>query len=140
MRTSTLLSSVVLLLIAAIALACGSSSMSGSRAATALTITPATAEGMDFPGGVPFSATASYSAPPSPVKGVRAVWGACYQNNPTSDISVSTSGMAHCGPGASGTYTVWAYVIANNRGCPEWVNSCGGGGCQVTGTAQLTCP
>ena len=140
MRTSALLSSVALLLIAAIALACGSSNSSTSRAATALTITPATADAVNYPNGVPFTAVATYSTPPSPVKGVQATWGACYQNDPTNDISVSTTGLAHCGPGASGVYTVWAYVIANDRGCPEWVNSCGGGGCQVTGTAQLTCP
>jgi len=134
------LSFFLLIAAAVITLACGTSRLQGALVQS-LVISPASADAQNYPNGqVQFTATAYYETPPSPVKNVQATWGACYQNDPTSDISVSTNGLAHCGPGASGVYTVWAYVIANDRGCPEWVNSCGGGGCQVTGTAQLTCP
>ena len=127
-----------LLLIAVITLACGSSA---PRVTQSLSITPLTADANDFPNGqVPYTATAYYSRQPSPVKGVQATWGACFQNTPTSNVTVSANGMAQCVAGASGTYTVWAFVLTDDRGCPNLVNACGGGGCQVTGTAALTCP
>jgi hypothetical protein len=69
-----------------------------------------------------------------------ATWGACYQDSPTSGVFVSTNGLAQCAAGSVGTYTVWAYAPSGQTACPNIVNACGGGGCQVVGTAQLTCP
>jgi len=130
----------LLIVVAAITLACGSSS-SMTRGAQSLTVAPATADASQYPNGqVPFLATAYYNSPPSPVQGVSATWGACYQNVPTTDVVVNSSGVARCAAAASGTYTVWAYVVNGDQACPAFETACGGGGCQVTGTAQLTCP
>lgn len=129
----------LLILAAFVVLACGSNPT--NRAAQSLAITPATADAQDYPNGqVPFTAIGYYNSPPSPVTGVPATWGACYQNGTTTGVSVSTSGLAKCASGSSGTYTVWAYVMSSDQACPLWVDACGGGGCHVTGTAQLTCP
>src|SRR5579862_1080818 len=128
----------VLLLIGAIALACGSST---PRLAQSLTVTPATADASSYPNGqVPFTATAYYTTKPSPVSPVTATWGACLQSAATKDVTVSANGVAHCAAGAAGSYTVWAYVMSGAQVCPLYLTECGGDGCQVTGTAQITCP
>lgn len=139
---------------AAITLACGSSmshvAPNCSTAATStnttgilqsVTLCPATADARNFPDGeVQFVATGYYSAPPSPVTPLTATWGACYQDSPASEVWVSAKGLAQCAAGSSGTYTIWAFAPSGQTVCPAWVNACGGGGCQVTGTAELTCP
>jgi hypothetical protein len=107
-----------------------------------VTLCPAAADAQNFPDGeVQFIATGYYSTLPSPVTPLTATWGACDQNGPTSEVSVSSNGVAHCATGSAGTYRVWAFAPSGSTGpCPALVNACGGGGCQVTGTAQLTCP
>ena len=134
--TVPLLSLSSLVLLAAIAVACGASSPQ-NHTLESITVNPATADANGNP--VQFSATGIYDAAPIRVTPQPATWGACYQGVATTDVSVSSSGLAQCASGASGTYTVFAYDIVE-RGCPQWVNGCGGGGCNVTGTAQLTCP
>jgi len=132
------------LLAIAIVLACGSPAMPANTTGIleSVTISPATADAQNYPLGlVPFVATGYYSTPPSPVTPLTATWGTCYQGNPTSGVSVSKSGVAECAAGSVGTYTVWAFAPnGSTLPCPLIVNACGGGGCQVTGTAQLTCP
>jgi hypothetical protein len=130
----------LLILAAAITLSCGTSST--TRSIQSVTISPASADAQNYPDGqVPFTATGYYTTIPSPVTPQTATWGACYQNAATTAVAVSGSGVAQCVAGASGTYTIWAFVIQQGlRACPTFVTACGGGGCQVTGTAQLTCP
>jgi hypothetical protein len=129
----------LLLLAAVITLSCGTSS-SSTRSIQSVSISPATATAQ--PGEqVQFTATGIFDAPPSPVTPVTATWGSCYQNAPTTAVTVSSNGIAQCASGASGTYTVWADVVQQGqRACPAYATACGGAGCVVTGTAQLTCP
>jgi hypothetical protein len=124
----------------AITLACGSS----PRILQSVSLSPPTADAQGNP--VQFTATGYFNKQPSPVKPMTANWGACYQNQQTTAVSVSADGLAQCAPGAAGTYTVWAWAERGGDSCGSAptaipVNPCGGAGeCQVTGTAQLTCP
>jgi len=131
----------VLVLLAAIALGCGNPSSdppSMGRSIESITISPATADAENYPGGqVQFTATGYYNSPPSPVTPLSATWGVCYQNAPTSEASVTSNGLAQCAAGSVGTYTVFAYDFPNPT-CLA-ITACGGG-CAVTGTAKLTCP
>lgn len=125
----------LLVVTAAITLACGSSPTPTMHTLQSVAVAPAIADAKDFPGGaVTFTATGYYTSRPSPVEPLNAAWGACYQNAPTTDISIS-NGVAHCTAGASGNYSVFASVATT---CTV-ITACGGG-CQVSGYAQLTCP
>ena len=133
--------SVLLLAVLAIAitLACGSS----PRILQSATLSPPTADAQSSP--VQFTATGYFNQQPSPVKLLTANWGACDQNQRTTAVSVSPDGLARCAAGAVGTYTVWAVAERGGDSCGPAgtvpANPCGGAGeCQVTGTAQLTCP
>lgn len=130
---------LLLVLAAAMTVACGSST---SRTLQSVTITPAIADAQNYPGGmVQFTATGTYAAPPSPVTPLAATWGECDQTgNGTSEVSVSTSGLAQCASGAVGTYKVWAFDFNATGPTCNVANACGGGCGRVTGTAQLTCP
>jgi len=133
--------SVLLLAVLALAitLACGSS----PRILQSVALSPPTADAQSSP--IQFTATGYFNEHPSPVKLLTANWGACYQNQRTTAVSVSPDGLAQCAAGAVGTYTVWAVAERGGDSCgPAGTvpfNPCGGAGeCQVTGTAQLTCP
>jgi hypothetical protein len=134
------LSLVALAVSASFALSCGSNS-SSSQELTSITLSPATANASDFPGGqVQFTATGNYKNAPYTVTPLSAGWGVCSQGANTSDISVSKTGLAQCASGAVGTYTVWANDPPNPQGVNcNAIDVCGGG-CYVAGTAQLTCP
>jgi hypothetical protein len=128
----------LLVAVAAITLACGSSQ---SRTLKSVAVTPATATAQN--GEFQFTATGYYNTSPTQVSPLTATWGACQQQTPTNAVSVSASGVAQCTAGASGTYTVWAF--GTNPATPGTANcnamtACGGGCGRVTGTAQLTCP
>lgn len=124
----------------AITLACGSS----PRVLQSVSLTPATADAQGI--AVQFTAAGNFNQQPSPVTPLTANWGACYQNQRTTAVSVNAGGLAQCAAGAVGTYTVWAWVESSAGSCggnngEVPANPCGGAGtCQVTGTAQLTCP
>jgi len=131
------------ILASAITLGCGSS----PRMLQSVSLSPRP----QMPGSaVQFTATGYFNDQPRTAKLVSANWGACYPNQinpypPTTAVSVSADGLAQCAAGAVGTYTVWAVAVragscgGNNGEIPA--NPCGGAGkCQVTGTAQLTCP
>ena len=125
--------------LAILTLACGSS----QRLLQSVTLSPATADGQSGP--VQFTATGHFSQNPSPQQLSSANWGACYQNQTTTGVTVSSAGIAQCAEGAVGTYTVWAWAERGGDSCGSVgtlpFNPCGGAGeCQVTGTAQLTCP
>jgi hypothetical protein len=133
--------SVLLLAVIAIVitLACGSS----PRMLQSVSLSPATADAQGGP--VPFTATGYFNEQPSPEKLLTANWGVCYQNQRTTGVSVSPDGVAQCAVGTVGIYTVWAVAQRGGDSCGPAgtvpANPCGGAGqCQVTGTAQLTCP
>ncbi len=129
----------LLILIAALTLACGSP----TRMAQSVTVSPLSADAQTYPNGqVQFTATGYYNVQPSPVAPLTATWGACYQNGATTGVTVSATGLAQCVSGAPGTYTVWAYVVnSTTHGvCNGLVLPCGGACDRVVGTAALTCP
>jgi hypothetical protein len=129
----------LLVLAAALTLACGSSA---SHTLQSVTISPASADAQSYPGGlVQFTATGTFAAPPSPVTPLVATWGTCDQaGNLTTEVSVSASGVAQCASGAAGTYKVWAFGLNITGATCNVETACGGGCGRVTGTAQLTCP
>jgi len=143
MKRSGLLVFVVLLVVAAIALGCASPNSNSNPGQShpgipqAITVNPAVADAKYYANGeVQFVATGYYSTPPSPVIPLAVqLWGVCQNNAPTSEAEISKSGLAQCAEGANGTYSVFA---SDSTGCLA-ITSCGGG-CLVTGTAQLTCP
>jgi hypothetical protein len=123
----------------ALALACGSP----AYLLKSVSLSPPAADAQGSP--VQFTATGYFNQQPSPVQLVSPNWGACYQNQRTTAVSVSADGLAQCAAGAAGTYTVWAVAQRGGDSCGAAgsvpANPCGGAGeCQVTGTAQLTCP
>lgn len=122
-----------LIVAAVITLACGAS----QHTLKAISISPATAEGQ-----AQFTATGYYGSAPSPVASLPATWGACTQAwQPTSDVSVSSSGQAHCSAGASGTYTVFAFEDVSGGATCNVVAACGPAPCgTIANTAKLTCP
>jgi hypothetical protein len=139
MRRYSLSVSFLAILVIAITLACGSS----PRVLQSVSLSPPTADAQSSP--VQFTATGTFDKQPSPAKLLTASWGACYQNQRTTAVSVSTDGLAQCAAGAVGTYTVWAVAQRGGDSCGPAgsvpANPCGGAGeCQVTGTAQLKCP
>jgi hypothetical protein len=63
-------------------------------------------------------------------------------STPTSDVMVSTTGLAACASGVKGTYMVFAWDPDYGYTGPvcNVINACGGGCGRVSATAQLTCP
>jgi hypothetical protein len=131
-KRRVVLSFLALVLAASFAFSCGSSSQ-GQLQSITLSPTSADAQG----GQVQFTATGYYIHPSHTVTPQSANWGACYQGAATSEVSVTTGGMAQCASGATGTYTVFAFDIPSGTTCA--INACGGG-CTIVGSAQLTCP
>jgi hypothetical protein len=139
----------LLVLAAAITLACGSpmspitphcgttATATNSGVPASIRVCPATADAKDYLNGqIQFVATGYYATPPSPVTPLKAeIWGACRQNSNTTEVSITSTGLARCEAGALGTYNVYASDATN---C-NVISPCGGG-CQVSGYAQLTCP
>jgi hypothetical protein len=131
---------LLLILAAAMTLACGSS----SHIPQSVTVSPATADAKNFPNGqVPFMATAFYNIKPSPVSNVAATWSVCGGGNttgPENPVTISSTGVAQCV--VSGTYTIYAFVPDPSfRGvCGGGSLPCGGSCGGVVGSAQLTCP
>jgi hypothetical protein len=129
---------------AIVLLGCGS-----SRQLQSVTISPATADAKNFPGGqVPFTATGTFNKPPSPTQltSQDVVW--CYAGqsdiaNPTAGTcagniaqyaSVDQNGVAQCVPQFQGTV-----IILAGTGGPSG-NPDGGTPLKIFGSAQLTCP
>ena len=114
----------------------------GQTQLQSMSLSPAVADAKDYPSGkVQFTATGYYINPPHSVTPQSANWIACQSNTPTNAVSVTNAGIAQCGSGASGTYSVNAWNPLTGSGiynCPAQ-NACGGG-CTIEATAQLTCP
>jgi hypothetical protein len=127
----------LLLTLSAIALGCGS-----GRELQSVTVTPAAADARNFPSGqVSFSATGTFSKPPSPqpLTSNDVAWcvgvtkGACAGNiNP--GATVDQNGVTQCVPNFSGTA-----VIMAGKAKPSMMPD-GGSQMTVYGSAQLTCP
>jgi hypothetical protein len=127
------LSLILLVLAIAIALACGASS---PHRLQSITLNPIMADAMGGP--VQFTATGNYNLPPQQVTPQSATWSACFQGASTTAVSVTSEGLATCASGASGTYTIFAFVTSCKGFVPG--GDCGTGPCTVTGTAALRCP
>ena len=126
----------LLIFAAAMTLACGSHS---SHTLESVTVTPATADAQQSGGQVQFTATGVFNTMPSPVTPLGATWEVCSQGLPTTQASISNNGSARCMAGASGMFHVVASDTPNGPfACPADLGC--GGGCTVSGTAQLTCP
>ena len=99
------LSLVLLLFLAAILMACGSSA---PRTLQTVSISPATADARDFANGeVQFAATGYYNKSPMQVAPVHATWGACYQNHPTTDVTM-TPGVKSSRPLSRSAVWLWS--------------------------------
>jgi hypothetical protein len=130
---------VFLCLAASITLACGAG-FNPQREIEYLSVSPTTAEGPE----AQFTATGTFTMPPVTVTPLPATWAVVdVTGHQTTDVSISTSGLAQCNSGASGVYTVgaWVVLLVPPKGVCNIVspfgNPCGD---SVLGTAQLTCP
>jgi hypothetical protein len=141
-KLGLVLSLIVLSVAASLTLSCGAMSQ-GQDLLQSITLSPAVADGQDYPNlQVQFIATGYYINPSRTVTPLSAAWGTCYQFAPTSAISVTSTGLAQCASGAVGTYSVWANdpmpLASGVYSCPA--STACGGGCTIQATAQLTCP
>jgi hypothetical protein len=138
----------IVLAAAIIPISCGTgANIVSNRELQTITVTPATASAQGQP--AQFTATGHWSAAPVTVTPQAANWGACVQQtsgntvmqSATTEVTVSSSGLAQCASGAKGTFTVFAYdppLGSTGANCNA-ITVCGGG-CTISGTAQLTCP
>ncbi|HEY1159608.1 MAG TPA: hypothetical protein VGE83_03210 [Terracidiphilus sp.] len=115
---------------------------SGNRQLDSLSISPAATSANGS--AVQFTTTGYWSTSPTTVTPQSATWGACTEvdSAPTSDVTVSTTGIAACASGASGIYMVFAWDPDYGYTGPvcNAITACGGGCGRVSATAQLTCP
>ena len=145
----SIISTFLLGLAASIALACGGT----SRKIQTVTVSPATADASNFPGGkVQFTATGSYNQSPLTVTPLQANWGVASEQTingveqlglVNGAVTIDANGVAQCSAGTSGKFSVAAWVNLPYSGppppCP--INFYANMSCPVvSGTATLTCP
>ncbi len=124
--------------ISAIALGCGSGS-NPSRLLQSIAVTPATADAKDFPSGqVQFTATGTFSMPPTPEQlTFQTPYTGAFNTDASMVTVVSTSTgtvTVKCLSGVSGSTKINATACVHAGGG-------GTGTCvPVQGNAQLTCP
>jgi|SRR5215469_990900 len=115
--------------ISLVAISCGTATQ--PRQLQSMSVSPTSADAQNFPNGqVQFTATGSFTQPPSPAPATVLNW---TLSDPTLG-SITQSGVAQCNSGAVGV----TKVQANGGPAP-----CKGTGCTaalIIGTAQLTCP
>ncbi len=118
-RISNLL--MILLLVPLWIVSCGS----GGRTLISISVSPASANGADYPlGGVQFTATGTYNKPPTTVTPLSASWSI----TPSGIATIETNtGFAQCA--STGTATITASVQASS-GIAQYA---------VFGSATLTC-
>ena len=138
-KSGSLLMFLLLVGVAAM-LSCGGG-MSNTRLLQSIMVTPTAANAETFPGGmVQFTATGSFSMPPTPARLMNATW--CISDSSgcmaIAGAAVDANGMAQCNPGFMGMVMVKA-MASNGAGSPP-VMMMGPTGVMVSGTAQLTCP
>lgn len=128
----------VLIALACILSACGSSNPNIGRVLTSVAVTPTTADAQNFNNGqVVFTATGAFSLPPfnAPLTFTAPYAGSFTIDNPSGTtianiVSTGTGTVTvQCASGASGTVFVSASANANNNI-----------GTVVSGSGQLTCP
>lgn len=115
----------------------------GHRELQSLSISPATATANGSL--VQFTATGHWSTSPRTETPMPATWGACTSGaiaGPTTDVTVSSSGLAGCGKGVKGTYTVFAWdpQYGGPGAVCNVISACGPGCGRVSASVQLTCP
>lgn len=135
------LSTLTLVIAALLTLSCGLGSPP-KHVLESVTLNPQTADAQNFSNGqVQFVATGAYTTAPTIVTPLSATWGACYNFATTTEVTVTSNGLAQCTSGASGTFIVWASVPLDLPGAASCTaeTACGGG-CFVQGNALLTCP
>lgn len=128
-------------LIAVVALVAGGCTGVGPRQLQSLSISPATASANGTP--VQFTATGHWSESPIAVTPQPATWGACTTAGvPTTDVAVSSGGLATCGSTAKGAYNVFAWDPQYDFTGPTCnaISACGPGCGRVSATVQITCP
>jgi len=123
--------------------ACGGAGDSNAnRVLQSIGVTPSTADAQNYPSGqVQFTATGTFTKPPSPapVPFAQPYTGGWSISNSSSGrnqsiATINQAGLAQCKPGASGTVTVTA--MASN-------GACHGAQCTsvaIQGSGTLTCP
>ena len=132
---------LLLLTLLVVTLACGS-----SRTLQSVSVMPAVANAQSFPSGkVPFTATGTFSKPPSPQKltGQDVTWcvgvaaGAC-PGNIAVGATVDQNGVASClaNPPSSLPKT---WIVMAGKATPAMMPD-GGSQMTVFGSAELTCP
>ena len=135
---NSLIAIALLALLALQAVGCGSNNNS-NRFLQSVSVTPATADARNFPGGqVQFTATGAFTEPPSPaLLTFKTPYSGSFTVDPMMATIVSTGTgtvVVQCNQGASGTTTVTAGACRNAGGA-------GAATCTVAfGRAQLTCP
>jgi hypothetical protein len=140
-RLAYFLASLFLVTSAFFTLACGSNS--SQHVLESVTVSPASADAQNYPNGqVPFTATGAYNTSPTNVTLQNATWGVALATASTNQVSITSSGMAQCAPGAVGIFSVGAWDVMHNNGATcTVVGPYGEPACNaVLGTAQLTCP
>jgi hypothetical protein len=131
------LAAIFLVLAALQALGCGGSN--SNRVLQSMTVSPATADAQNFANGqVQFTATGTFSKPPSPQQVTfqppyTGGW-AMMASGTQSVATISATGLAQCVPGAVGTATVVATATKNAAMGTQAT------GVAVQATATLTCP
>lgn len=140
-RLRLTLSAISLTTAACLALSCGMGNPP-QHMLESITLNPTSADAGNYANGqVQFVATGQYSTAPTIVTPLMATWGACYQFQPTTAVTVSQNGVAQCTPGASGTFFVWANDPIGGSGTFNCsAETACGGGCVVQANALLTCP
>ncbi len=112
-----------------------------ARELESITISPATATAKGS--AVQLTATGHWNQSPTTVTPEAATWGACTaENSPTTEVTLSSAGMATCASGAQGTYDVFAWDPQYGYTGPTCnaITACGAGCGRVSATVQLTCP
>jgi hypothetical protein len=117
---------------------CGS-----SRKLQSVALTPASADAQNFPNGqVSFTATGTFSKPPSPAQlsSKDVMWCAGSSNgvcvgNAIPGATVDQNGVAKCSPSFTGTATILAGTASSSMANPD-----AGTQLKVFGSAQLMCP
>ena len=132
---------IFLVAAASIAVACSSIP---SRQALSLTVSPANVTA-PADGQVQFTATATYSMPPTPVTPAPATWGVIdAAGAQTTAVTISSDGLAQCSSGAAGVFTVGAWILQFSKPpgavcnvATPFGNPCGD---SILTTTQLPCP
>lgn len=130
-------------LLLAAAMMAGCAENAGPRQLQSLSISPTTADANGA--AVQFTATGHWSRAPITETPMPATWGACTDGavaGPTTDVTVSSTGLATCGSGAKGTYMVFAWDPDYGGTGPvcNAISGCGPGCGRVAGQVQITCP